>query len=93
MIHPEAHADFVVHMEDVLAVCPQSDDVQITVLCMDDQPVLVVDEVKVPITVTKDLPDCAPFCSPIPLDDRLDCLKTDFNVMANKVKENNLGQY
>ena len=56
VIPPEADAEFVAHMEDVLAVYARPYDANIPVLCMDEQPVQLVDEVKTPIEATKDHP-------------------------------------
>jgi hypothetical protein len=56
VIPPEADAEFVAHMEDVLDVYSRPYNPQIPVLCMDEQPVQLVEEVKDPIAATKDHP-------------------------------------
>jgi len=56
VIPPEADAEFVAHMEDVLDVYSRPYNPQVPVLCMDEQPVQLVAEVKEPIAATKDHP-------------------------------------
>jgi hypothetical protein len=56
VIPPEADAEFVAHMEDVLDVYSRPYDANLPVLCMDEQPVQLVEEVKTPIEATKDHP-------------------------------------
>ena len=56
VIPPEADAEFVAHMEDVLGVYSRPYDANIPVLCMDEQPVQLVEEVKTPIEATKKHP-------------------------------------
>ena len=56
VIPPEADAEFVANMEDVLDVYPRPYDENVRVLCMDEQPVQLVEEVKCPIAATKDHP-------------------------------------
>jgi hypothetical protein len=56
VIPPEADAEFVAHMEDVLEVYSRPADANVPVLCMDEQPVQLVEEVKTPIAATKDHP-------------------------------------
>ena len=56
VIPPEADAEFAAHMEDVLAVYSRPYDVNAPVLCMDEQPVQLVEEVRVPITATRQHP-------------------------------------
>lgn len=56
VIPPEADAEFAAHMEDVLDVYSRPYDVQVPVLCMDEQPVQLVKEVKAPIAATKNHP-------------------------------------
>jgi hypothetical protein len=56
VIPPAADAEFVAHMEDVLDVYSRPYDVHVPVLCMDEQPVQLVEEVKCPIAATKDHP-------------------------------------
>jgi hypothetical protein len=50
---PEAIAEFVAHMEDVLDVYSRPYDPDVPVLCMDEQPVQLNEEVKVPIPATR----------------------------------------
>ena len=54
VIPPDADAEFVSHMEDVLDVYSLPYNAKVPVLCMDEQPVQLVDEVKPPIEATKD---------------------------------------
>ena len=56
VIPPEANAEFVANMEDVLDVYSREYDTNIPVLCMDEQPVQLVEEVKCPIAATKKHP-------------------------------------
>ncbi|TWT35085.1 hypothetical protein KOR42_52110 [Thalassoglobus neptunius] len=56
VIPPECDAEFVAHMEDVLAVYEKPYDPTVPVLCMDEQPVQLVKEVKTPIAATKTHP-------------------------------------
>jgi len=56
VIPPEADAEFVAHMEDVLEVYSRPYDANVPVLCMDEQPVQLIEEVKCPIEATKDHP-------------------------------------
>lgn len=56
VIPPEADAEFVAHMEDVLDVYSRPYDAKFPVLCMDEQPVQLVEEVKTPIEATKSHP-------------------------------------
>lgn len=56
VIPPEADAEFVAHMEDVLDVYSRPYDATVPVLCMDEQPVQWVEEVRYPIEATKDHP-------------------------------------
>jgi hypothetical protein len=56
VIPPEANAEFVANMEDVLDVYSWSYDANVPVLCMDEQPVQLVEEVKLPIVATKKHP-------------------------------------
>jgi DDE superfamily endonuclease len=53
VIPPEANAEFVAHMEDVLDVYSRPYDPNVPVLCMDEQPVQRVEEVRSPIAATK----------------------------------------
>jgi hypothetical protein len=56
VIPPECDAEFVANMEDVLHVYEKPYDPQNPVLCMDEQPVQLVKEVKTPIPATKSRP-------------------------------------
>ena len=56
VIPPEANAEFVANMEDVLDVYSRPYDPNIPVLCMDEQPVQLVEEVRCPIGATKNHP-------------------------------------
>lgn len=56
VIPPEADAEFVAHMEDVLDVYSRPYDANLPVLCMDEQPVQLVAEVNTPIEATKHHP-------------------------------------
>jgi hypothetical protein len=55
-IPPEADAEFAAHMEDVLDVYSQPYDADVPILCMDEQPVQLVEEVKTPIAATREHP-------------------------------------
>lgn len=56
VIPPEANAEFVAHMEDVLDVYSRPYDANVPVLCMDEQPVQLFEEVRKPIAATKKHP-------------------------------------
>ena len=56
VIPPEANAEFVANMEDVLDVYAKPYDSKVPVLCMDEQPVQLVQEVNPPIPETKNHP-------------------------------------
>jgi hypothetical protein len=56
VIPPEADGEFVAAMEDVLDVYARPYDQRIPVLCMDEQPVQLLKETRVPIAATKDHP-------------------------------------
>jgi hypothetical protein len=56
VIPPEADGEFVAAMEDVLDVYAQPYDKSVPVLCMDEQPVQLLKETRVPIAATKDHP-------------------------------------
>lgn len=56
VIPPNYDAEYVANMEDVLAVYEKPYDPAIPVLCMDEQPVQLVKEVKTPIAATKTHP-------------------------------------
>src|SRR5438093_8558281 len=53
VIPPEANAEFVAHMENVLDTYALPQNAQVPVLCMDEQPVQLLKETRVPITATK----------------------------------------
>lgn len=53
VIPPEADAEFVANMEEVLEVYERPHDPNRPVLCMDEQPVQLLKETKVPIEATK----------------------------------------
>lgn len=56
VIPPNCDAEFVANMEDVLSVYERPYNPAIPVLCMDEQPVQLVKEVKQPIAATKHHP-------------------------------------
>lgn len=56
VIPPEADAEFVAHMEDVLETYARPYDSSLPVLCMDEQPVQLVKDVRTPIAATKTSP-------------------------------------
>lgn len=56
VIPPDCDAEFVANMEDVLAVYEKPYDPAVPVLCMDEQPVQLIKEVKQPIEATKEHP-------------------------------------
>jgi len=56
VIPPEANAEFVANMEDVLDVYSRPYDPNVPVLCMDEQPVQLVEEVNIPIAATRNHP-------------------------------------
>ena len=53
VIPPEADAEFVAHMENVLEMYALPYDPQVPVLCMDEQPVQLTKETRTPIPATK----------------------------------------
>src|SRR5213080_2096148 len=53
VIPPEQDAEFVACMEDVLETYAEAYDPQHPVLCMDEQPVQLLKETRVPIQATK----------------------------------------
>lgn len=57
VIPPEADAEFVAHMEEVLDVYQQAYDPTRPVLCMDEQPVQLIKETRRPIPATEDHPE------------------------------------
>ena len=56
VIPPEQDAEFVAHMEDVLETYAQAYDAQHPVVCMDEQPVQLLKETRVPIAATQTHP-------------------------------------
>ena len=56
VIPPEADAEFVANMEEVLATYEKAYDPAHPVLCMDEQPVQLVGETRTPIKATKEHP-------------------------------------
>ena len=52
VIPPEADAEFVAHMEEVLETYEKPYNPAIPVLCMDEQPVQLIKEIKTPIEAT-----------------------------------------
>ena len=53
VIPPEANGEFVACMENVLETYAQPDDSRFPVVCMDEQPVPLLKETRVPIAATK----------------------------------------
>jgi transposase len=53
VIPPEADAEFAANMEDVLETYSKPYNPQVPVLCMDEQPVQLIKDVKQPIAATK----------------------------------------
>lgn len=53
VIPPEVTSEFVAHMENVLETYAQPYDKRFPVLCMDEQPVQLLKETRVPIPATK----------------------------------------
>jgi len=53
VIPPEANAEFVAGMEDVLATYEKAYDPTRPVVCMDEQPVQLLKETRLPIEATK----------------------------------------
>lgn len=56
VIPPESDGEFVANMEDVLETYAIPYHSAVPVICMDEQPVQLIQEVKVPIPATKDHP-------------------------------------
>jgi hypothetical protein len=56
VIPPKANAEFAAHMEDVLDVYSRPYDALVPVLCMDEQPVQLVQETRQPIAATAEHP-------------------------------------
>lgn len=57
VILPEADAEFVACMEDVLETYAKAYNPQNPVVCMDEQPVQLIGETRVPLPATKDHPE------------------------------------
>ena len=57
VIPPAADAEFVAGMEEVLEIYAKPYDSQSPVLCMDEQPVQLIGETRVPIPATKEHPE------------------------------------
>ncbi len=53
VIPPEADGEFVAHMEEVLETYAKPYDPTCPVLCMDEQPVQLLKETRVPIPATR----------------------------------------
>ena len=56
VIPPEADGEFVANMEEVLETYAQSYDSRWPVVCMDEQPIQLLKETRVPVAATKDHP-------------------------------------
>lgn len=56
VIPPECDAEFVAHMENVLETYEKPHDPSHPVVCMDEQPVQLIKETRLPIPATKDHP-------------------------------------
>ena len=56
VIPPEADGEFVANMEEVLDTYVQPYDPKFPVLCMDEQPIQLLNETRVPIPATKEHP-------------------------------------
>src|SRR5881398_4228435 len=54
VIPPEANGEFVACMENVLETYAQPYDARFPVVCMDEQPVQLLKETRVPIAATKE---------------------------------------
>ncbi len=57
VIPPDADAEFVAHMEEVLDIYEKAYDPACPVVCMDEQPVQLIGETRVPIPATKEHPE------------------------------------
>tara|TARA_Y100000588_G_C14111734_1_gene863316 strand:- start:29 stop:694 length:666 start_codon:yes stop_codon:yes gene_type:complete len=57
VIPPKHNADFVAHMEDVLAVYERPYDPRYPVVCMDEQPTQLIEEIKTPIEGDRGQPE------------------------------------
>src|SRR5208337_3499816 len=56
VIPPEADGEFVAHMEEVLETYAQPYEARYPVVCMDEQPIQLLKETRVPIAATKEHP-------------------------------------
>jgi len=56
VIPPKRNADFVMHMEDVLDIYQRRYDPKVPVVCMDEQPVQLIKETRVPIPAKPGMP-------------------------------------
>lgn len=56
VLPPEANAEFVASMEEVLETYAQPYDKRRPVVCMDEQPVQLLQETRAPISATKSHP-------------------------------------
>jgi hypothetical protein len=56
VIPPEADCEFVAGMEEVLGTYEKAHDADCPVVCMDEQPVQLIGETRVPIPATRDHP-------------------------------------
>lgn len=56
VIPPEADGEFVANMEEVLETYAQPYDSRHPVVCMDEQPIQLLNETRVPVAATKDHP-------------------------------------
>lgn len=56
MIPPKRNADFVMHMEDVLDIYQRRYDPKVPVVCMDEQPVQLIKETRIPIPAKPGMP-------------------------------------
>lgn len=56
VIPPESDAEFVANMEEVLETYEQAYDPALPVLCMDEQPIQLIGETRVPIEATPEHP-------------------------------------
>jgi DDE superfamily endonuclease len=57
VIPPEHSGEFVAHMEDVLEVYHMSYDPQVPMVCMDEQPVQLIKEVRQPLPAVEGQPE------------------------------------
>lgn len=61
VIPPEQNADFVAHMEDVLEVYHRPYDPTRPVVCMDEQPVQLIKETRLPLPAAPGRPECVDY--------------------------------